>query len=88
MYSIVNKNKQNITMIKKNVRRREGFKYQIYNKQIIIKINKLHLNFNGSSTWFCNIPKNNKTNITSYETMNNTIAITKAIMMRYIDLFT
>lgn len=75
-------------MIKKNVRRRESFKYQIYNKQIIIKINKLHLNFNGSSTWFCNIPKNNKPNITSYDTMNNTIAITKAIMMRYIDLFT
>lgn len=75
-------------MIKKNVRRRESFKYQIYNKQIIIKINKLHLNFNGSSTWFCNIPNNNKTDITSYDTMNNTIAITKAIMMRYIDLFT
>ena len=75
-------------MIKKIVRRREGFKYQILNKQIIIKINKLHLNFNGSSTWFCNIPKNNKTNKTSYDTMNNTIAITKAMMMRYKDLFT
>ena len=87
MYSTVNKNKQNITMIKKNVRR-ESFKYQILNKQIIIKINKLHFNFNGSSTLVCNIPKNNKTNKTSYDTMNNTIAITKAMMMRYKDLFT